>query len=222
MKYPIVFLLLTLIILLGQWGQQVSAETAEVGVEGEVKEKAEKNAEKTAEKAAKKAAKKSHKKKSQKDWARTDFNALDKEWEGGDDEEELEQEYELSRKAREKTLKQKNEGLTEMLKKDPLALNMGTGGSMMFAKLHKSANLTTKEINKLAAKWTTMLRSSGVNAQIVNVGGDEEQGTLLLSVDKVWYTSDIVTFVLRQKECEKITINNRDLTIKDLPAEEDD
>jgi Chaperone for wingless signalling and trafficking of LDL receptor len=220
MKYPVVFLLLSLIILLGQWGRQVSAETAEVSVEGEATE----TAKKTAEKTAKKAAKKSHKKKSQKDWAKTDFNALEKEWEGGDDEEELEHEYELSRKAREKTLKQKNEGLTEMLKKDPLGLNMGTGGSMMFAKLHKSVNLSTKEVNKLAAKWTTMLRSSGVNAQIVNVGGDEdeEQGTLLLSADKVWYTSDIVTFVLRQKECEKITINNRDITIKDLPAEEED
>lgn len=217
MKYPVFFLLLTLIVLLGQW-EQVSSETAEVSVEGEATETVKENKIKTAEK----SAKKSHKKKTQKDWASTDFNALEKEWEGGDDEEELEHEYELSRKSREKTLRQKNEDITQMLKKDPLGLNMGTGGSMMFAKLHDSVKLTSKEINKLAARWTSMLRSSGVNAQVVNVGEDGQQGTLLLSADKVWYTSDIVTFVLRQKECEKITINNRDITVKDLPAEEED
>lgn len=210
MKYPVFFLLLTLLILLGQWEQQVSAETAEVSAEGETK----------------KTAKKSQKKKSQKDWATTDFNALEKEWEGGDDEEELEHEYELSRKAREKILKVKNEDILEVLKKDPLGLNMGTGGSMMFAKLSKSVKLSSKEINKLANRWTKMLQSSGVNAQIVNVGGDSlgesAQATLLLSVDKVWYTSDTITFVLKQKETEKVTINNRDITLKDLPEEEEE
>lgn len=216
MKYPTLFLLLTLIALFTQSLSTAGAETVEVGNEGEVK----------------KSPKKSPGKKSQKNWAKVDYNALEKEWENGDDERELEHEYDISRKIQEKRRKKGPSSASEalkMAKKDPFHLNSGSGGTLMFAKLRKrkgKEDWTNKEVDKVASRWSSMLRSAGTDVKVVNIGAqggaDTETGTLLLSVDKAWWTSDVVTFTLKQKETEKITVNGQDYTSKDLPKEDDE
>lgn len=216
MKYPTLFLLLTLVALFTQSLSTAGAETVEVGNEGEVK----------------KSPKKSPGKKSQKNWAKVDYNALEKEWENGDDERELEHEYEISRKIQEKKRKKGPSSASEalkMAKKDPFHLNSGSGGTLMFAKLRKrkgKKDWTNKEVDKVASRWSSMLRSAGTDVKVVNIGAqggaDTETGTLLLSVDKAWWTSDVVTFTLKQKETEKITVNGHDYTSKDLPKEDDE
>ena len=216
MKYLTSFLLFTVTILLTQSLWIAGAETTEIGNEGDVKE----------------SSKKSSGKKSQKNWAKVDYNALEKEWENGDDERELEHEYEISRKIQEKKRKKGPSSASEalkMAKKDPFHLNSGSGGTLMFAKLRKrkgKADWTNKEVDKVASRWSSMLRSAGTDVKVVNIGAqggaDTETGTLLLSVEKAWWTSDVVTFTLKQKETEKVTVNGNDYTKKDLPKEEDE
>ena len=191
-------------------GSQVVAESSEIEIGGEVKE----------------VAKKSTKKRSSKNWSKVDFNSLEKEWEGGDDLAETESEYEQIRRVRrEKTTNSAEEDIMSKLKKDPLGLNFGSGGSMMFAKLKTDVKWTNDEVNKIAKQWKGLLLSSGTDVNVVNVGSadtdSDGQGTILLSVDKAWWTSDVVYFALRQKETEKITLNNREITLKDIPSEED-
>lgn len=191
-------------------GSQVVEESAEIEIGGEVKE----------------VAKKSMKKRSSKNWSKVDFNSLEKEWEGGDDLAETESEYEQIRRVRrEKTTNSAEEDIMSKLKKDPLGLNFGSGGSMMFAKLKTDVKWTNDEVNKIAKQWKGLLLSSGTDVNVVNVGSadtdSDGQGTILLSVDKAWWTSDVVYFALRQKETEKITLNNRDITLKDIPSEEE-
>ena len=191
-------------------GSQVVAESSEIEIGGEVKV----------------VAKKSTKKRSSKNWSKVDFNSLEKEWEGGDDLAETESEYEQIRRVRrEKTTNSAEEDIMSKLKKDPLGLNFGSGGSMMFAKLKTDVKWTNDEVNKIAKQWKGLLLSSGTDVNVVNVGSadtdSDGQGTILLSVDKAWWTSDVVYFALRQKETEKITLNNRDITLKDIPSEED-
>lgn len=191
-------------------GSQVVAESSEIEIGGEVKV----------------VAKKSTKKRSSKNWSKVDFNSLEKEWEGGDDLAETESEYEQIRRVRrEKTTNSAEEDIMSKLKKDPLGLNFGSGGSMMFAKLKTDVKWTNDEVNKIAKQWKGLLLSSGTDVNVVNVGSadtdSDGQGTILLSVDKAWWTSDVVYFALRQKETEKITLNNREITLKDIPSEED-
>lgn len=96
---------------------------------------------------------------------------------------------------------------------------------MMFAKLKTNVKWSNDEVTKIAKQWKGLLLSSGTDVNVVNIGSADEdtdgQGTILLSVDKAWWTSEVVYFALRQEETEKITLNNRDITLKDIPSEED-
>lgn len=205
------FTVIVLIIIHLLHGLQVGADSVEIENGGEVKETAKKNA----------------KKRSSKNWSKVDFNSLDKEWEGGDDEEETESEYEKIRRVRKEKLAKSgdDQSIMSKLKKDPLGLNFGSGGSMMFAKLKSNVKWSNDEVNKIAKQWKGLLLSSGTDVNVVNIGSSDEdtdgQGTILLSVDKAWWTSEVVYFALRQEETEKITLNNRDITLKDIPSEED-
>ena len=174
MKYPTLFLLLAIIVLFNQSPWATHAETTEIGIEGEVE----------------KLSKKSSGKKSQKNWAKVDYNALEKEWEDGDEEQELEQEYDHTRKIQEKKLKKgptSASDILKMAKKDPFHLNSGTGGTLMFAKLRArkgKGEWTKKEVDKIASKWSSMLRSAGTDVKVVNIGAqgatDSDTGSLLI------------------------------------------
>ena len=214
MKYSIFALLLS-IVLLGLLPLHSASDSVEINTEGEVKKEVKKN------------------NKKKKNWSTIDFNAIEKEWEGGDDERELEQEFELDRKQREKRAKKMPKSKEEAIrqaKKDPLGLNMGSGGTMMFAKLRKQqkkgVDWTNKAVDKVAGKWSSLLRSAAFDVKVVNIGAqggeDTEVGTLLLSVDKAWNTYDVVKFVLKQKITDKVTVNSKEYRLKDLPTEEDD
>eukprot|EP00596_Hydrurales_sp_CCMP1899_P009565 CAMPEP_0119052194 /NCGR_PEP_ID=MMETSP1177-20130426/73578_1 /TAXON_ID=2985 /ORGANISM="Ochromonas sp, Strain CCMP1899" /LENGTH=166 /DNA_ID=CAMNT_0007031685 /DNA_START=18 /DNA_END=518 /DNA_ORIENTATION=- len=165
-----------------------------------------------------------------KDWSKVDYNAMDKSWEGGDDERELDHDFEISRKEMDKRAKkakpQTDDDIRKMMKNDPLGVNKGMGGSMMFCQLKpfekKDVRWTKKTTDKLAGKWTSLLRSASYNVKVVDVGHDDQENTLLLSVDQGSLTYEVIKFALRQKETLKLTLNNRDYTKKDLPADDDE
>ena len=150
------FTVIVLIIIHLLHGLQVGANSVEIENGGEVKETAKKNA----------------KKRSSKNWSKVDFNSLEKEWEGGDDEEETESEYEKIRRVRKEKLAKSgdDQSIMSKLKKDPLGLNFGSGGSMMFAKLKSNVKWSNDEVNKIAKQWKGLLLSSGTDVNVVNIG----------------------------------------------------
>jgi hypothetical protein len=209
-----------LFLFMGNWSQ-LHAETNEVEVEvngeGELKQEIKK---------------KSYVKKSTKNWAKMNFDAIEKEWEGGDDDEELEHEYEHNQKVQERKNKANPRTIEQIIKSaksDPLSLNVGQGGAMMFVKLRelkkKGAAWTENDVDKLAKRWSSLLRSAAIDVKVVNIGAngaEEEKNSLLISVDKGWTTYDVMKFILKQKETIKLTYNSKDYTFKDLPKDEDE
>ena len=214
MKSSMLLNTIFLLLILALFGQQAVAQSAEIGTDGEVQKQTKKN--------------------KKKNWSSIDFDAVEKSWEGGDEKQELENEFDIHRKKMEERQKNgapksRKEAVKQAMK-DPLHLNGGQGGTMMFAKLRKqykkNEDWTTKTVDKVAARWSTMLRSAHFDVKVVNIGAqggaDSDQSTLLLSVDKKYNTYDVVKFVLRQKHTDRITINGRDYTIKDIPADDDE
>ena len=93
MKFSIVFVL-CLVILSGVLLSQVTGSEIEVDATGDATIKEDAASEETSK--VKTKTKKTSKKKSSKDWNKLKFNDLEKEWEDGDEDEELENEYERS------------------------------------------------------------------------------------------------------------------------------
>lgn len=194
---------------------QIASENAEVDVGGGIKQPKKSNSNK------------------KKDWSKLDFNTLEKEWEVGDEDQELMEEYELTRKAHEMKNRENyktKKGAIKAARKDPFGLNVGTGGTMMFAKLKKPLKRdflwTNKEVDKIAGKWSQLLRSASMDVKVVNIGAqgnnDVETGTLLLSLNTAWNTYDMMKIILNQEETDKVTLNNKDYFVKDLPNDDDD
>ena len=212
MKSSVLIFLLSLVIFLGLC-HNISSERDEVDVDvdGVIKEHRQTN------------------KNKKKNWSKVDFNTLEKEWEEGDDKRELARDFELNREAHEKNskkYKKTKKGGQDSASNDPLGLNRGSGGTMMFAKLReRDVAWTSKEIGRLAAKWSQLLRSASMDVRVVDIGKqggvEVDTGTLLLSIDRAWNTYDMMKFTLNQPETAKVTLNSRDYTLADLPDDED-
>ena len=211
MMRPVLILLISLVIFLGFCPHSISSDQAEIDVDGDMKLQRKTN------------------KNKRKNWSKVDFNTLEKEWEEGDDKRELAHDFELNREAHQKNSKKINKtkkGAQKSASDDPLGLNRGSGGTMMFAKLRqRGVAWTSKEIGLLAAKWSQLLRSASMDVRVVDIskqgGLEDDTGTLLLSIDRAWNTYDMMKFTLNQPETAKVTLNSKDYTTADLPDEED-
>jgi streptomycin 6-kinase len=102
MKFSILFLSIALILCMGYLSPHAMVMETEVAIDGEinsfsneqdttaVSEEKIKEEEKTAKKTGIQ-----RNKRGMKDWSKIDYNAMDKSWEGGDDERELDHEFEI-------------------------------------------------------------------------------------------------------------------------------
>ena len=160
-------------------------------------------------------------------------DALEKAWESGDDEVELEHEFEVNRRVGAKVQSKRLNlddptSIQKLFKKDPLA-SAGLSGStvMMFVELKTTQPngkpWTKDDVEKLAGRWASLMRSGSVSCTVYNISGDDlKQPRLLMNVDKGWTTSDVIRFALQQPETIKVTKDNRDYTPEEYGEVEDD
>jgi hypothetical protein len=247
MKFSIVFVL-CLVILSGVLLSQVTGSEIEVDATGDATIKEDAASEETSK--VKTKTKKTSKKKSSKDWNKLKFNDLEKEWEDGDEDEELENEYErseriMARKQKENERKMRkrmpnfdpnNPGsVAEALNKNPDLANVmggsagGSGVQMWFVELHllqqqgpnKGKPWTKQELDKLASQWAELLKTAHMSTNTYNLGKPEKP-TLLVSINKAWDAPQVLRFVAHRPETKEMVKDGKKLTRKDFPDEGDD
>jgi len=158
-----------------------------------------------------------------------DFDALEKEWEKGDSEEELDNEYNKRQRVTEKlikgsipemphmnfddpseVLKQLNKHETKaakMAKKTGVNPNHATG-AMMFVELDmpRNAHLKDKKArDKLASQWRDMMHNAAISADIYNIGDDK----FLFKVDKGWLVKDVLKFAATRPEVDFVSLDSK-------------
>lgn len=161
-----------------------------------------------------------------KDWKKVNLDKVDKDWEDGDEEVELENEYDRIKRIQQSKVPRVNlqdpNAMQNMAMKDPLAFSGGGGGSMVFVdlklKMLSGANWNKNEVDKLAGKWAHLIRTGSVSATVYNI--DERQ--ILFNVERAWMTKDVMKFIALQPEVESFTLQNKKYIPADFSDEEDD
>ena len=172
-------------------------------------------------------------KKKSTDWSKIDLNDLEKTWEQGDEAIELEHEYEVNKRIAEKRNRGSPGGGKGFDINDPESIkkymkaNKGVsspqdgGPAMVFIELHAvqpSGDVWTKDARGyLASKWTTLMKTGAVDAEIFDIGDT----SLLLNIKKGWMTMDAIKFCLQQPETLKATKDSKDIFAKDVLDEDD-
>jgi len=143
------------------------------------------------------------------------LDAIEKEWEKGDEAEELEDEHEHNRKIAAKLNTVDYSDMTALLamaKKDPLKLSSGTGNKMMFAELKPKKDngevWDKASVDKIASRWEGLIRSASLSAKAYNI----DQKKILLSVDKTWMLRDVIKFAVVQSEVDVVYLDNKNYT----------
>ena len=161
-----------------------------------------------------------------KDWKKINLDEVDKDWEEGDEEVELENEYERIKRIQESKMPrvsmQDPNSIKNMAMKDPFAFSGGGGGSMVFVdlkpKMLSGADWNSNEVDKLAGKWAHLIRTGSVSATVYNI--DVRQ--ILFNIERAWMTKDVMKFIALQPEVESFTLQNKKYTPADFSDEEDD
>lgn len=166
-----------------------------------------------------------------------DVSGIEKAWESGDDEDELENEYDIRRKVAQKVQQRKTgfnaekpEDIAKLVKKDPLAFaglnSNGASGLMYFVDLKpKQSNgkdWTKQLLDSLASKWSGMMKSGSLPANVYNIGEQEKEPRFLVNCDKGWMVTDSMKFVMQQFETVKISKDNKDYFPSDYGINQDD
>lgn len=163
-----------------------------------------------------------------KDWKKVNLDKVDKDWEEGDEEVELENEYDRIKRIQQSKMPRVNmqdpNSMQNMAMKDPLAFSGGGGGggSMVFVdlklKMLSGADWNKNEVDKLAGKWAHLIRTGSVSATVYNI--DERQ--ILFNVERAWMTKDVMKFIALQPEVDSFTLQNKKYTPADFSEDEDD
>ena len=109
-------------------------------------------------------------------------------------------------------------------------LNGGTGTAMYFTDLvatiptgkNKGNSWTKLVLDDLCGKWSSMLRSAHLGANIYSVDANAKEGQVLVAIDKPWQTSDILRYLLHQPEITKMSKDSKDYTKQMFPEDDDD
>jgi hypothetical protein len=147
---------------------------------------------------------------------------LDKEWEEGDDPTELEHEFEYNRKLlaqkQPKFNSEDGASIRKAYESDPFAFS-GGGGMMIFVDLKpKDSPYTKDEMDKLAKRYATLLRSGSIMATVYNL----QEKRLLVQIEKSWYTKDTLNFIAHQPEVLSFDANSKTYFPKDFMTEDED
>lgn len=155
-------------------------------------------------------------------WKAIKIDDIEKNWEEGDEEEELESEHaRLERIRSQKRPKfdiNDKESLKRAYKQDPSTFGTGEGAagtSMIFVDIKKDRKTgkpkSEKEVRTLASRWTSMLQAGGLLVQLYHPG----DSTILFHVERGWLTKDVMKFVSEQREVESFTLNQKKFTPKE-------
>ena len=169
-----------------------------------------------------------------------DINKIEKAWKSGDEAEELEEEFEVTKKVSDKKNKKKKNGqafdpqkLAEQARKDPLAFMGGGGGTaMLFVELKQvladGSPWKKKDVDNLAMKWSSLMKSGSLPGTVYNVGDQkassdiDKEPKVLVTLDKNWMTKELMRFLLTQPETVKVSKDSRDFTKADLKDDDED
>lgn len=168
-------------------------------------------------------------KRTTKDWSKVKLDDIEKSWQQGDAEEELEHEYEHSQRIAKKKAGSGGLGpnidinnpasVRAAMKKNPMAfsgLGQQTASSMVFVELTdkqpEGAAWDKESVDKLCGKWSALLKTAHLHANTFNLGDAEKKDSsrqVLVSIDKGWQAADIFKFIMMQPETVKITKDSK-------------
>ena len=184
-----------------------------------------------------------NKKKSTKDWSKVNFDDLDKEWEDGDDEEDLETESARMEKLMNKHNRRgppgmHNKGINmkdfdpknpqlmkKMLDQMNSKKNMGMAdpgkATMIFVEIVKpmpnGEAWDEKSLKLLTSKWNALVKTASLSADFFNI----PDGTILVNVQKPWMYQGLMDFVARQPETVMMTVDQKEYYPKDILGEDE-
>ena len=153
------------------------------------------------------------KKRASKDWSKVDLDAVGREWESGDEADELKTESQVYEEMIERRRAASEDGgwmdPAQITKLDPKKLTdqmahqqSDTGAAMLFVTLtdkqmtgaNKGDAWSEKAEQQFAGILTALLKTGGLNVQAYRIG----ERKLLLSTMTGWYGRDVVDFLTEQ------------------------
>ena len=153
------------------------------------------------------------KKRASKDWSKVDLDAVGREWESGDEADELKTESQVYEEMIERRRAASEDGgwmdPAQITKLDPKKLTeqmahqqSDTGAAMLFVTLtdkqmtgaNKGDAWSEKAEQQFAGILTALLKTGGLNVQAYRIG----ERKLLLSTMTGWYGRDVVEFLTEQ------------------------
>lgn len=170
-------------------------------------------------------AKKSPAKKANKDWNKINIRDIEKGWESGDEQDELEEEFDHIRKIQ--AMKQPkfdmNDGksIQAAYKSDPFSFS-GGGGQMVFIDLNdkqpNGAAWTDADEKLLSKKFAELMKSGSLPAVVYNI----DPGRLLVNMEKPWQVKELLKFLAVQPEVKYFTVNNKQYSQEEWAERDED
>ncbi len=164
------------------------------------------------------------KKRASKDWSKVDLDAVGREWESGDEADELKTESQVYEEMIERRRAASEDGgwmdPAQITKLDPKKLTeqmahqqSDTGAAMLFVTLtdkqmtgaNKGDAWSEKAEQQFAGILTALLKTGGLNVQAYRIG----ERKLLLSTMTGWYGRDVVEFCVEIKIYGAFVLNHR-------------
>lgn len=173
-------------------------------------------------------------KKSTKDWSKLNFDDIEKDWEDGDESEELMSGYDEHMRTME--INKKKKGKKRMNKKfDPndaaalreMVSDMKLGGTpdqgvMVFVSLKQinpktGKDWTSDDVEMLAGRWSALVKTASLQADFFNIGKDKK-AEVLINIQKPWFYQGIMRFLAEQPETLKVTKDSKDYYPEEMLA----
>ena len=159
-------------------------------------------------------------------WKAVKVDDIEKDWENGDEEDELETEHDRLERLR--ALKRPKfdindkESLKRAYKQDPSTFGTGEGAagtSLVFVYMGNDPKTkqprTEKNVRDVAKRWTTMLQSGGLLVELYH----PKDSTIITHVTRGWLTKEVMKFFTQQPEVEFIELNQKKMTRKEYARE---
>lgn len=135
-----------------------------------------------------------------------DLEKLEKEYEDGDDDEELITDDELLKREMDKRKKQGVPMDGPMTIEKVRHQQSGSGPAVLFVEIDSTKwSTTSDELNKLAGIWQGLLATGGVHVSAYNV-----DGKLIVTIQKGWEGNKVKNFLMEREEVTKITWDQHD------------
>ncbi|CAM9280036.1 unnamed protein product [Laminaria digitata] len=167
-------------------------------------------------------------KRTAKDWGKMDLDDLEKQWEDGDDLEELKTEQQAKFERLEKRRKEAEASAGTF---DPSMLNKmdaaeigamaagqkdAAGPAMLFAQVGwgvegsgpggEDGELSKEETDGIGGRLQHLAQLGGLELEVYTIG----DGSVLVSTQKGWEGKEILDFLLSRPEVSKVTWNSKD------------